>query len=178
MCPFVRPPESLYDPAQTPNRPPKGWDWITANVAVRRELAQSMGPFDPYLGTGSHFCAGEDTDWRLRLERARVKMLVTPRSVVTHTYGIRYGMEAVMRMSRAYARGNGAVAGKLTLMGDPRGAQWLRETAQQWWLELLQTLRPHRLPFAINRKRHFQQAYAECITHFCVNEQGLLQPKM
>ena len=175
MCPCLNCNECVYDPAQTPHKPPPGWDWITANVAARRDVAQSMGEFDSYLGTGSHFSAGEDTDWRLRLESAQVKMAVTPRSVVTHTYGIRYGVKAVMQMSRAYARGNGAVAGKLTLMGDPRGAQWLRQTARQWWVESLQTLRPHRLPFAINRMRYFRQAYHECLTQFRVDERGLLQ---
>ena len=177
MCPLLEPGDSVYDPALSLHHPPKGWDFITANVAVRRELAQSIGEFDPYLGTGSRFSAGEDTDWRLRLESAKIKMAVTSRSVVTHTYGVRYGMKAVMQMSRAYARGNGAVAGKLTLMGDPRGEQWLRQTVGQWWLESLQTLRPHRLPFAILRARHFREAYHECVTQFCVNEHGLLEAK-
>ena len=176
MCPSVTPPHAVYDPALTPNRPPAGWTFVTANCAARREVACDSGPFDPYLGTGGHFKAGEDTDWGMRLERAKVIMVSTPDSVVHHTYGIRYGLRAVLRMSQAYARGNGAVAGKLTLLGDARGAEWLKQTQHECTTGALHPARLHRLPFTLNRLRHFQAAYEECVTRFRVDERGLLQP--
>ncbi len=177
MCPSVAPPHAVYDPALTPNRPPHGWTFVTANCAVRRHVACDAGPFDPYLGTGGHFKAGEDTDWGMRLERARIKMVSTPDSVVHHTYGIRYGLKAVLRMSQAYARGNGAVAGKLTLLGDARGAEWLKQTRRDCTVGALHPTRLHRMPFSINRLRHFQAAYDECVSRFRVDERGLLQPQ-
>ncbi len=177
MCPSVAPPHALYDPALTPNRPPNGWTFVTANCAVRRHVACDVGPFDPYLGTGGHFSAGGDTDWGMRLERAKVKMVSTPDSVVYHTYGIRYGLRAVLRMSRAYARGNGAVAGKLTLQGDLRGAEWLKQTRQECTVGALHPARLHRMPFSLNRLHHFQAAYDECMTRFRVDERGLLQSR-
>ena len=177
MCPTVDPPETLYDPTLTPNKPPEGWKFVTANCAVRRDIALCAGPFDIYLGTGGHFCAGEDPDWGMRLERMRVKMYATPRAVVYHTYGIRYGLRAVIRMSQAYARGNGALAGKLTLMGDPRGREWLCATRRECTRDILLELRLHRLPFALNRLRVFEAAYQECITNFRVDAEDLLQPR-
>jgi glycosyltransferase involved in cell wall biosynthesis len=175
MCPTVDPPETLYDPGLTPNKPPEGWKFVTANCAVRRDIALCAGPFDTYLGTGGYFCAGEDPDWGMRLERMHVKMYATPRAVVYHTYGIRYGLRAVIRMSQAYARGNGALAGKLTLMGDPRGREWLCMTRRECIQDTLLELRLHRLPFALNRLRVFEAAYQECVTNFRVDSEDLLQ---
>lgn len=175
LCPFVDPPETLYDPALTPRQPPRGWKFVTANLSVRSEIARQAGPFDAFLGTGGYFCAGEDPDWGMRLERMGVKMFATPRSVVYHTYGIRYGLKAVMKLSRAYARGNGALAGKLTLMGDPHGKEWLKQNRRECLLDPLLNLRLHRLPFTLNRLRYFEAAYQECLTQFCVDEMDLLQ---
>ena len=173
------PKEVLYDPAATPQCAPSGWDWCSANFAISRELVGQIGFFDEYLGpgTGAYFPAAEDTDYKLRIESAGLRMLATPRSVVHHTYGYRYGIKAVMNLSRNYARGNGGLAGKLTLLGDPRGSVWLRETKQKVCYLLRQPRQIYRLPFAFNRLRHFTHAYHDCLAHFTINQQtGLLQP--
>ena len=54
---------------------------------------------------------------------SKIKMGSTPSAIVTHTHGYRYGIKAVIQHSRNYASGNGALAAKMTLMGDPRGSQ-------------------------------------------------------
>ena len=174
FCPTVEIPEVLYDPMLPPYHPPPGWKFVTANLAVRRDIALCAGPFDPYLGAGGCFCAGEDPDWGMRLERMGVKMLTTPRSVVHHTYGVRYGLEAVMRIKRGYARGNGALAAKLTLMGSPAGRKWLAQNRRECLLEPL--LNP-RLVHRLYSLYFFEKAYRECLSDFYVDENCLLQPR-
>lgn len=175
-CPFVLPDEVVYDPAQTFATPPKGWGWVGGNFAVRREAWERVGPFDTFLGPGAHFPVADDVDFGFRLERARMPMLSTNRSIVHHTYGTRYGLRVMLKNSANYARGNGAMAAKLTLMDDPRGAEWLQITRGQ--AKLKHNLsRLYRLPMTTRRVRAFEQAYNECVTNFCVNDRGLLQKR-
>lgn len=176
FCPCVEIPEVLFDPILTPRQPPPGWKFVTANLAVRSEIAACAGPFDPYLGAGAHFCAGEDPDWGMRLERMGVRMLATPRSVVYHTYGVRYGFKAVLNIIRNYARGNGALAAKLTLMGDQGGKQWRTEYRRECLLSPVVELRFHRLVHTLIRLVNFERAYRECLANFYVDENALLQP--
>lgn len=161
-CPALIPAERLYDPVATGRHAPEGWDWIGGNFAVRRSIAERVGRFDEYLGAGTRFPSGEDTDYKLRMEALGIKMRSTPRAVVHHTHGVRYGLRAGLRHSRNYARGNGALAGKLTLMGDPRGREWLtmatRESSRDW----LSIRTAGRMPVSLLRLRHFRQAYDEC----------------
>lgn len=173
-CPTLMPSESVYDPAVHGN-PPLGWDWVGASVALRTEVVARVGLFDEFLGPGTPFASGEDTDYKLRLEAAKVRMASTPRAIVRHTYGRRIGLEAVARSSRAYARGAGAVAGKLTLSGDPRGLAWVRAA----WLEFMRDLlRPSRAVAAGYRLPHFVRAYREVIANYTFDvSTGCLRPK-
>ena len=175
-CPTIAPSEAIYDPVATPHKPPQGWYWASGNLAVRRSVCEQIGDFDVQLGPGTRFSVAEDSDYGFRVERAGIKMLSTPRSVVHHTYGMRYGLRATLKSSESYARGNGAMAGKLTLLGDARGAEWLKQTQHECTTGAIHPARLHRLPFTLNRLRHFQAAYEECVTRFRVDERGLLQP--
>ncbi len=164
-CPTISPTEALYDPAPDRMRPPAGWDWIGANFAIRRDVAQGVGTFDECLGAGADFPAAEDTDYKLRLEAAGVRMLTTPRAAVVHTYGVRKGW-AVLRSQKNYATGNGGMAGKLTLLGDIRGEEWLAETRLGWLKESRKA--PHRFPRGWRRMHYFSAAYERCIRGYGV----------
>jgi GT2 family glycosyltransferase len=169
-CPTIAPLEALYDPYLNGRHPPAGWDWMGANFAVRRSVAARLGEFDECLGAGADFPAGEDTDYKLRLEAAGVRMLTTPRSAVVHTYGVRRGL-AVLRSQRNYAIGNGGMAAKLTLLGDPRGHQWLDETRRS---SMREARSPHKSFRALRRWHYFSAAYNRCLKDYRV-EGGLLR---
>ncbi len=166
-CPALHPSEAIYEPA-TGMSPPPGWDWIGANFAIRREIFQQIGQFDLHLGAGARFPAGDDTDYKLRLEAAGIAMRSTPAAVVHHTYGVRTGLKARKAFSRNYATGNGALAGKLTLMGDPRGEEWLRLT-HDYCFRQLKSGRLDRFPRAFNRYRTYAEAYRKCTTEFHID---------
>ncbi|HVB77914.1 MAG TPA: glycosyltransferase [Candidatus Nitrosotalea sp.] len=173
-CPAVTPSEALYEPGGDRLQPPPGWDWIGANFAIRREVALRIGSFDQCLGAGADFPAGEDTDYKLRLESSGIRMLSTPRSVVVHSAGVRRGMLAWHSQAN-YAAGNGAVAAKLTLMNDARGEQWLEETRSAVRGAGLRD--PVRiLPGARYARyaRKFEAAYRRCLNTYRVSG-GLLQ---
>ncbi|HEV2028871.1 MAG TPA: glycosyltransferase family 2 protein [Candidatus Dormibacteraeota bacterium] len=162
-CPTVTPTEALYTPTAGHRTPPVGWDWIGANFAIRREVARKLGTFDECLGAGADFPAAEDTDYKLRLEAAGIRMLTTPRAAVVHTYGVRKGW-ALLRSQQNYATGNGGMAGKLTLLGDSRGAEWLEETrdgSRKEWRGA-----PHRLPRSLRRLHYFSSAYERCLRNY------------
>jgi glycosyltransferase involved in cell wall biosynthesis len=176
-CPCVLPGEVTYYPSRDNHAHPPNWGWIGANFAVRRDVYARVGPFDTHLGPGARFPVADDVDFGMRLERADIAMLATPRSVIRHTWGTRYGLRSTLKTSASYARGNGALAGKLTLMGDPRGAEWLEITRRSLLTDTIGSFRLHRLPASLRRVRIFQQAYRECIREFCVDDTGLLRPR-
>ena len=66
-------------------------------------MAKRLGTFDECLGAGADFPAAEDTDYKLRLEAAGIRMLTTPRAAVVHTYGVRKGW-AILRSHRTSVR--------------------------------------------------------------------------
>lgn len=168
-CPSLIPVEALYDPVPMKRQPPEGWDWIGGNFAVRRAVVERVGSFDEYLGAGAFFPSGEDTDYKLRLEALGIKMYSTPHAIVYHTYGVRHGVRAGLRHSRNYARGNGALAGKLTLQGDPRGREWLHSSVGESSVDWLHGRAPHRLPVSVLRLFHFVHAYRQCVRGFRVH---------
>lgn len=171
-CPGYVPAEAFYDPVATPRRPPPGCDWYGANFALRRSVIDQVGPFDEYLGVGSIFGAAEETDYKLRMERLGVLMRTTPRAVVHHTYGTRRGIRPLLHSQRSYARGNAALAAKLTLMGDDRGLRWFnknRRLAFRGWFR-----HPHRLPLYLRRLWDYTAAYNECLQRYAVDQRGLL----
>ena len=164
-CPTVSPTEALYNPEVDHMRPPQGWDWIGANFAIRRGVASRLGSFDECLGAGADFPAAEDTDYKLRLEAAGVRMLTTPTASVVHTYGVRHGW-SVFKSQQNYATGNGGMAGKLTLLGDRRGEEWLAETRSGSFNEGRRA--PHRLARGLRRLHYFSAAYHRCIREYHV----------
>jgi glycosyltransferase involved in cell wall biosynthesis len=174
-CPTLAPAEALYDPAASPQRPPQGWDWIGANFALRRTAARLTGEFDIHLGGGAEFPAGEDTDYKLRMEALGVRMLTTPRSIVLHSSGTRSG-RAAWRSQRNYALGNGALAAKQTLAGDPRGRRWRDHTRRDAWTGWMANGHVHRLPVDLRRALWFEVGYRRCLSRYEVDG-GLLRPR-
>jgi GT2 family glycosyltransferase len=176
-CPSCSPAEALYEPSMRPERPPVDFGFIGANFAFRRRTAELVGEFDEFLGAGAIFPVAEEIDFRRRAEQLGIAILTTPKSVVYHTYGWRHGVNAVWNLQRNYARGNGAYAAKLTMLGDRGGRQQLSEmrrlTASDW----LERRRPVALPAGLRRYYHFAAGYRECIRRFCIDERGLLQPR-
>lgn len=166
-CPTISPKEAVYDPAGSWRRPPAGWDWMGANFAIRRDVASRLGRFDECLGAGADFPAGEDTDYKLRLESAGVRMLATPRAAVVHTYGVRRGW-AMLRSQRNYATGNGGTAGKLTLLGDPLGAEWLDQTRRMF--EQDRRRAPYQALRAYRRLQLFTGAYRRCLRDYRIDD--------
>ncbi len=173
-CPSVMPVEALYDPAATPRCPPPGWDWIGANCAFSAAAAARVGPWDEILGPGAEFPVGEDTDYKLRLESLGIRMLTTPRARILHSSGVRSG-RAALRSQRNYALGNGALAGKQSLDGDPRGRLWLRETRRRCLTAWARRLRPDRLAVDLRHLLWFEIGYRRCLRHFVVDASGLLR---
>lgn len=176
ICPAISPPELIYDPVSMGGRAPKGWAWVGGNMSVRTSVAREVGMFDEYLGPGTQFLASEDTDYLLRLEAAGIKMGVTSRAKICHTYGARYGFRAVYWHMQSYATGEGACAAKQTLMGDSRGEAWRQHNWRGAW-DLLRRLRFDRLPRRLLKLWYFEQAYQRCLRQFAADpEQQLLEP--
>ena len=171
-CPSLMPAEAVYDPVATPGMPPDGWNWIGCNFAMRGSVAAYVGDFDEFLGAGAAFPSGDDTDYKLRLEALGVVVRSSPRVVVRHTSGWRYGWRAVLRHQRNYARGNGGLAGKLSLLGDPRGERWLEGMRGLYLREARRN--PARLLPALRGYRHYAEAYRECVATYRVDARGLL----
>ena len=171
-CPALHPIDAVYDPAATGRTPPPGFGWIGANLAIHRKAIEQIGLYDEYLGAGAEFCAGEDTDFGLRLETAGIRVRTTPGAVVLHANGWRTGLGSVSRHQRNYSRGNGALAAKLTLMGDPRGEEWLDFTRR------LVTKEPLKSPIGIRRYVLFRQAYEQCMREYRVADGRYLVPRI
>jgi GT2 family glycosyltransferase len=176
-CPSFTPAEMVYDPVASGRQLPAGFGWMGCNFAVRRDLFLQVGSFDPALGPGTRYPAAEDTDLGFRLERAGIRMRSTPDLVVTHTYGVRCGVRTRFAHSRNYARGNGALAGKLTLAGDVRGDEWRIHARSEITAEL-RRLRVHTALAGILRYRHFGDAYRSCMRDYDIDETlTVLRPK-
>ena len=172
VCPEVVPADTVYDPASM-RTPPNGWNWISCNVGIRRRVFEAVGLYDEYLGPGSIFPAADDTDLMLRFESAGIKMAATPRLIVHHTYGYRYGTKAFLRHQYNYAYGNGGLAAKLVLANDPHGAAWIRYNRQQRLQSWARPFRPNRLLRGLLGWAVFDSAYRRCLADFRV-ENNLL----
>jgi glycosyltransferase involved in cell wall biosynthesis len=88
-----------------------------ANMAVRREVVDTIGGFDPLLGSGRWCKAGEDTDFIARISWAGWTGRYEPALVVAHHHGRKPGPD-VDRHRQGYDRGRGAYYMKFVL--DPR----------------------------------------------------------
>lgn len=175
-CPEFLALETRYDPA-TDTIAPDGFDWIGANVAVTRWAAAAAGPFDPCLGPGARFRGGEDIEYKLRVECAAVGMGTTPASVVHHTYGRRYGIRAVWLLFSGYASGTGAIVGKLTLMGDSRGENWVPRPAGEFRKSLKRPWLVVHGARAALRARYFRAGFRDMVREYRYDENtGTLLP--
>jgi glycosyltransferase involved in cell wall biosynthesis len=175
VCPSVEPVETVYDPKEM-KEPPSGWDWIGCNIGMRRSVINKVGFYDDYLDPGSTFPAAGDTDFLLRLESSEIKMATIPSIVVHHTYGYRYGLRNFFRLQYNYAYGNGGLAAKLSLAGDPRGEEFYQYTRKERLTGWLRPLRPHRFLRGLYGWYIFKQAYERCLREFRVENQ-LLVPR-
>ncbi len=175
VCPHVLPGEVIYDPVASNYVNPPKFNWIGANVSFNRKTALETGPFDHYLGSGTIFPAAGETDYMLRLEKRGVKMMTTPKMVVLHKYGYRYGLKAIKNHTYNYAYGNGGLAGKLHLSGDPKGEIWKRWTIKDRLWSWLKPFSPHRLLFDLLRLYDFLRAYRHCLKDYRVKD-DLLRP--
>jgi hypothetical protein len=109
--------------------------------------------------------ASEDVDYKLRCEAANITMMSTPRMIIRHTYGVRRGWREILKYQQDYAIGNGALAAKLTLSGDPRGKEWLVLRRR----DVITALQRGNVAGALRASiglRHFQTTYARCIREY------------
>lgn len=95
------------------------------NMALPRDLARRIGPFDERLGAGSLLKSGEDTDFVLRAVAAGAGVQYVPDMAVQHYHG-RRSIDQVAALFRQYAYGNGALAAKF-FRRWPTLAKWM------WW---------------------------------------------
>lgn len=174
-CPSCNPKQVIHDPALFGHHPPAEFEFIGANLAFTRRAADTIGPFDETLGPGGRFPVSDDTDFEWRAVEHGIVQLSTPDAVVHHTHGWRYGLRALWTFQHRYARGNGAYAAKLTLLGDPWGARALKEhrrmAGRQWWARR----NPAVLPIAVRRYLLYAAAYRECLAGFTVDSRHLLR---
>ena len=88
-------------------------DWLRfmgGNFAIRREVADEVGPFDERFGAGCRWASGEETDYFFRLLYQNCRIAYEPTAIVRHP---QEAVDAAPRELRtkllAYARGQGAV---------------------------------------------------------------------
>ena len=81
---------------------------VGCNMALRREVAECIGPFDERLGPGASIPASEDTDWIYRAYLADITIEYVPDMVIYHCHG-RKGQSEGDKLFANYARGHGAV---------------------------------------------------------------------
>ncbi|MBL8206585.1 MAG: glycosyltransferase family 2 protein [Blastocatellia bacterium] len=101
---------------------------IGANLAFRRELVAKIGGFDPRLGTGSTFAAGEDVDFVYRAMKAGYQLLYAPTVTVYHNHHRQTHAQACQL---EYSSGNGAVA---YFMKHVLKADWFALKVAYWSL--------------------------------------------
>lgn len=175
-CLSFMPAEELNDPPGG-HPPSEGWHWIGANCALRKSVADRIGPFDECLGVGAPlFPAAEETDYGMRLNAAGIAGLTSPAPVVRHTYGIRRGIRQNVRTVLAYARGNGGLDGKLTLLGDPHGKESASRALRQGLRDAVRAGKIHRIPVALVYGLTYQRAYRQCVSEFAIGSDGCLTP--
>jgi glycosyltransferase involved in cell wall biosynthesis len=136
-CPALLAAETRHDPAVS-RVAPSNSGWIGANFALRTSAFRAIGQFDERLGAGAVFRGGEEIDYKLRAEAAGIVVATTPDSVVRHTFGRRYGLTVVWRLLSGYGFSTGAVAAKMAISGDPRGARWAKQVRDEARAAVLQ----------------------------------------
>lgn len=123
-CPSAQVKEIFYKPSESGWEAPHGFYVIGANLSMRRSVFEQVGPFDPSLGAGTRYGSCEDVDYVLRCELADVGILSSPRLVIRHTYGRRYGLVSCLKHHKNYAYGRGALIVKLRWMKHRLAPVW------------------------------------------------------
>ncbi len=166
--------DGYYDPNQIPRSYPNGCYWAGANVAFRRGALEKIGPFDENLGPGTEFPAAEDADLGIRAETAGIRMRFTAESVAYHTNGHRYGIDAIIKHTLAYAVGRGALRAKLVMMGHEMAHRW-KGKAFDPADAMHGKSRKDGLMAILTYKQHIA-AYRRCMENYKVDQDGLLVP--
>jgi glycosyltransferase involved in cell wall biosynthesis len=99
----------------------------TGNLAVRREVFERIGGFDPMFGPGSLIPSGEDVEFIARMAMAGFDGAYDPRPVVYHHHGRKPNSPTLRRLKRGYEYGAGAFYAKNLLNPTTRGfylRQW------------------------------------------------------
>ena len=96
---------------------------ISANMSVRRSLLETVGTFDPFLGPGSPFFAGEECDLMIRALAAGFKVVNAAEVEVIHL-GVREGADA-SRLFRGYGVAMGATLAKHVRLGTRESVRLL-----------------------------------------------------
>lgn len=177
-CPATRTIDMTYRPSESGFVAPTGFYWGGANLALRRSAIRKIGPFDEALGVGTDFPGAEDVDYALRAEALDTMMITTPRSVVFHTYGRRYGVRELLRYERASALGSGALVAKLQLWNHRLGHEW---SAQRPAMDKIRAAM--RSPLGAVREQYKSRYYdlgrARYLERFSLNRTTLLSvPKV
>jgi glycosyltransferase involved in cell wall biosynthesis len=171
-CPAAHVIDGEYHPFRDGRRAPHGFYMIGANIAVRREIVDAVGPWDEVLGPGGRFPCCEDQDFGFRAEAIDTSFLTAKRLVVHHTTGRRSGVREFFRHQRNYALGRGAWGAKLQLWGHPMAEVWGRGPTASEHLKAMLT-RPHQWLLSRWAEHHVKRAAAEYSAHFEVGDDAL-----
>lgn len=125
--------------------PPAHVAWgIGANMSVRRSMFERLGMFDPLLGPGSPFRAGEEFDLAIRAIADGYKVVNASEIAIFHL-GVREGDEA-SKLMRGYGRAMGATFAKHVRLGTRESRSllfsWFTHFAGKGLLNALQGKRP------------------------------------
>ncbi len=99
--------------------------FIGCNFAVRREVVEKIGLFDPDLGPGRPINTNEDVDFFYRAWRNGHKLVYVPALYVYHGHGRRLPQEEI-DIKRGYTVGRGAFFAKHVLHGGPALTRTIR----------------------------------------------------
>jgi glycosyltransferase involved in cell wall biosynthesis len=111
-----------------------------ANLAVRRQVVDAIGGFDPLFGPGAPCAAGEDIEYVARAVWAGWRARYDPRPIVEHHHRRKPGSTTEMYRN-TYDRGRGAYYAKYSLRRESRHL-YLR-----WWFRAVQRRGPGRRRF-------------------------------
>lgn len=98
-----------------------------AMMAVRRDLGEQLGWFDPALGPGTPALAGEDIDLFVRALYAGAALVNEPSAIAWHRH--RADLPALEKQARGYGTGLGAWLAKVAL-DRPQRADAVRRLAR------------------------------------------------
>jgi glycosyltransferase involved in cell wall biosynthesis len=167
-CPYVYVDDVTYDPAVDGMERAEAFQLMGANIAIRRSDVDKAGGFDEFLGAGAPFAGGEEHDYVFRLAEAGVLMRSSPKVVVRHTYGWRYGLRAVWQVKRDRFRGNAALAAKGLLAETPDGGLRIRAVVIEHARAQLSTMGLARLPFGFFRQFFYLPGYRKCLRDYAL----------